>query len=65
KLFRADNANDVDPSGTGLGLYIVYEIVKASGGTVRFDSEVKRGSTFYVSYPLKGMVRKIGEKSLS
>lgn len=65
KLFRADNANNIDPSGTGLGLYIVSEIVKASGGTIRFESEEGKGSTFYVSYPLSGMTGKKGEKSLT
>lgn len=65
KLFRADNANNIDPNGTGLGLYIVSEIVKASGGTIRFESEEGKGSTFYVSYPLSGMTGKKGEKSLT
>ncbi len=65
KLFRADNANDVDPNGTGLGLYIVFELVKASGGTIQFKSEEGQGTTFDVSYPLKGMTIKMGNKSLT
>ena len=64
KLFRADNANNVDPNGTGLGLYIVYEIVKASGGTIWFESVEGKGSTFYVRYPLSGMTNKKGDKVL-
>jgi len=39
-------------SGFGLGLWIVRQIVEASGGTIRFDSAVDRGTTFTVELPL-------------
>ena len=64
KLFRADNANKIDPTGTGLGLYIIYEIVSHSGGKVWFDSVEGKGSNFYVTYPLTGMTKKAGNKKL-
>ncbi len=64
KLFRADNAAKIDPSGTGLGLYIVSEIVSHSGGKVWFESSENKGTTFFVAYPLTGMTKKVGSKPL-
>jgi signal transduction histidine kinase len=41
--------------GTGLGLYISREILKAHGGTIKAESEGRsHGSTFIITLPLKG-----------
>ncbi|MDP3973690.1 MAG: PAS domain S-box protein [Candidatus Daviesbacteria bacterium] len=64
KFFRADNAHEVVADGNGLGLYLVKQIIEASGLSMRFDSEVGRGSTFYVTIPLSGMKSKEGQKGL-
>lgn len=40
-----------DESSTGLGLSICHKLAEAMNGTVGFDSEVLKGSTFYIELP--------------
>jgi signal transduction histidine kinase/CheY-like chemotaxis protein len=40
--------------GTGLGLASVYGVARSSGGDVRVESQVGRGTTFRVLLPLSG-----------
>ncbi len=47
---RANNPSTKKP--VGLGLALVKKIVKQHRGTVRVHSEVKKGSTFFVTLPL-------------
>jgi len=53
KFFRADNARVQEPNGTGLGLYIARELIRAHGGEMWFESEENKGTVFSFSIPLK------------
>jgi signal transduction histidine kinase len=64
KLFRADNIKSKVTDGNGLGLYIVKSIVSHSGGTISFESQEDKGTTFCVTLPFSGMRKKMGTKKL-
>ncbi len=51
KFFRAGNAQGA-AQGSGLGLYIVKNIIEGHKGMVRVESVLGRGSTFYFTLPL-------------
>lgn len=64
KFFRADNIKKVETDGTGLGLYLVNQVVAASGGKVWFESEQDKGTTFWFTLPINGSKPKEGEVSI-
>lgn len=39
------------PSGTGIGLTIVRQIVHAHGGTITYQSELGKGTNFFITIP--------------
>jgi two-component system phosphate regulon sensor histidine kinase PhoR len=51
RFYRVDRARSRELGGTGLGLAIVKHIVAAHRGSVRVESAVGRGSTFYLHLP--------------
>lgn len=52
KFYRAANAREVRPDGTGVGLFMAKKVIMAHGGSVIFESQVGKGSTFGFSMPL-------------
>jgi two-component system phosphate regulon sensor histidine kinase PhoR len=51
RFYRVDKARSLESGGTGLGLAIVKHIVLAHGGSVRVESELNHGSTFFFTLP--------------
>ncbi|NOS67446.1 MAG: PAS domain S-box protein [Candidatus Peribacteraceae bacterium] len=51
KFFRASNIASPAASGTGIGLYMVYNIVRLIGGTISFVSVENKGTTFTLLFP--------------
>ncbi|MBI2020963.1 Cache 3/Cache 2 fusion domain-containing protein [Candidatus Giovannonibacteria bacterium] len=52
KFFRASNVLKMDTEGTGLGLFIVRNILKRHGGNITFSSKLGEGTTFSLTLPL-------------
>jgi len=51
KFFRASNAAKYAPDGSGLGLYIIQNIIASHGGKIWVESEENRGTTLHVTIP--------------
>lgn len=53
KFFRAENALRFQTSGSGLGLYVVKNIIETHGGTIKVESEEGKGTTVSFTLPIK------------
>lgn len=52
RFFRADAVRKTTTHGSGLGLSISRDIVRAHGGEITVQSEIGKGSTFVIRLPL-------------
>ncbi|MBI2025000.1 MAG: HAMP domain-containing histidine kinase [Candidatus Harrisonbacteria bacterium] len=52
KFYRVETPQSGKVKGSGLGLYLVKEIIKKHGGKVWVESELGKGTTFYLLFPM-------------
>ncbi len=52
KFYRVGNEETRNAKGTGLGLYIVNNIVKYHGGTIKIKDNIPQGTIFIISFNL-------------
>lgn len=52
RFYRVDEGRSRDVGGTGLGLAIVKHLVRAMEGDIRVESEIGKGTQFYISFDL-------------
>ena len=53
KIFQPFFTTKPTGQGTGLGLSLSYDIIKAHGGELRVESKEGKGTTFIISLPIK------------
>jgi len=51
KFYRIDNSATREIGGTGLGLYLCRRLTEIMGGRIWLESELGKGSTFYLEIP--------------
>lgn len=52
KFIRASNLESRQKSGTGLGLHICKLLVEEMEGRISFETEIGKGTTFHIDFPI-------------
>ncbi|MBX3255323.1 MAG: PAS domain S-box protein [Chitinophagaceae bacterium] len=56
QFYRAISGNN-KTKGMGLGLFIAREIIQAHSGKIWAESELNKGSTFYIQFPIERRIQ--------
>ncbi|ALL07077.1 hypothetical protein AQ505_17255 [Pedobacter sp. PACM 27299] len=52
RFYRVNDQQTMQVSGFGIGLYLVAEVLKLHGSSIKLDSKLGEGSVFSFSLPL-------------
>ena len=63
EFYRSRNAKQFAPTGTGIGMRIVREIIRHHGGNLSIESKENEGTTFTVEMPLTSSLNAGGGKT--
>ena len=63
KFFRSQKVIQMETQGTGLGLFITKNIIRRHGGKAWLTSEEEKGTTFFITLPLRSEL--VPDKELS
>ncbi len=61
-FFRASNARNLEPSGTGLGLPFIKTVVESGGGSITLEDSELGGAKFAVKLPVRSAPQPAEEK---
>lgn len=61
KFFRASNAKKIDTEGSGLGLYMVKNIIEAHGGQLSFTTQENKGTSFTFTLPVAIRTKRVAK----
>ncbi|MEN0049099.1 MAG: ATP-binding protein, partial [Bacteroidota bacterium] len=52
RYYQADHINNINPNSSGIGLSLTYELVKLLNGTIQVESELGKGTQFFIHLPI-------------
>lgn len=52
KFFRGKNAKELDADESGIGLFTTKRIIEVHKGKIKIDSELEKGTTVEITFPL-------------
>lgn len=58
KFYRGSNVVQMEPNGSGLGLYIAKNIIEGHGGKIAVESQLGRGTHFSIILPISSVPEK-------
>ena len=57
RFYQVDNSTTREGEGTGIGLALTKQLIKLMGGKIEVESEVGKGSVFYIDLPITNQAR--------